>query len=102
MMADIQGKSKSLADEIVEQRMVIFMEKKMKKKKRKSFWYIDLEGNFLASDSFKLYFFCCDETSDNLVLIEIVSSDRAERYFSQNDANRTPQRPFSGMKIPFP
>lgn len=32
MMADIQGKSKSLADEIVEQRMVIFMEKKMKKK----------------------------------------------------------------------
>lgn len=33
MMADIQGKSKSLADEIVEQRMVIFMEKKMKEKK---------------------------------------------------------------------
>lgn len=32
MMADIQGKSKSLADEIVEQRMVIFMEKRMKKK----------------------------------------------------------------------
>lgn len=33
MMADIQGKSKSLADEIVEQRMVIFMEKKNEKKK---------------------------------------------------------------------
>jgi len=33
MMADIQGKSKSLADEIVEQRMVIFMGKKKEKKK---------------------------------------------------------------------
>lgn len=72
MMVYLQGKLRALANVITEQRIVIFM-----KKKKKLFSYIDLKGNFLTWDPFKLYYFDHYGTSDDPVLIEIVSLDRA-------------------------